>query len=460
MKKHLRKSASFVVRWGIAVVGIWWVISNMSIADHALILGPDNRPVQVEVLKQMASGECLVQTNEGPKTVGEHDIINAPDRKIVKVKGKDGQVREESLLGMDLSGTSARPDVARLLIADSADGPARWIAPSEVAGGFQLKVPNPRIQTGLRRMAADANPWLLVLAVAIFPVTIIMTSIRWKRLLEALEIHLTIMTTTALNMVGLFYNTFIPMGSTGGDLLKAYYAAKHTTHKTRAVLCVIIDRIIGLVVLIMLGGSMAAVYWFIAPDRSDPAVRACLQVAAMSGLILGGMAVGLVLMVLPQFRTLIQSEKIMSRLPMRGHIQSVIEVASIYRRRPGLMVWACLMTIPVHVTVVISAMLCGKAFGLPLTSSYYFVVVPVTVLVGALPISPQGAGVMEFFAISLTSRQGATVSQAFALTMSLRVVQILWNLTGGIFVMTGHYHPPRQDEMADLDEAAPPATAD
>jgi uncharacterized membrane protein YbhN (UPF0104 family) len=164
-------------------------------------------------------------------------------------------------------------------------------------------------------------------------------------------------------------------------------------------------------------------------------------------------------MVLPQFRALIQSEKIMSRLPMRGHIQSAIEVASIYRRRPGLMVWACIMTIPVHVTVVISAILCGKAFGLPLTSSYYFVVVPVTVLVGALPISPQGAGVMEFFAISLTSRQGATVSQAFALTMSIRVVQIVWNLVGGIFVMTGQYHPPRQDEMADLDEATPPATA-
>ena len=85
-------------------------------------------------------------------------------------------------------------------------------------------------------------------------------------------------------------------------------------------------------------------------------------------------------------------------------------------------------------------MLAGMAFDLPLHPLYYWVVVPVVVLAGSIPISPQGAGVMEFFAILLTKRQGCTVSQAFALTMSIRIVQILWNLTGGIFVLRGGFH--------------------
>ena len=50
-----------------------------------------------------------------------------------------------------------------------------------------------------------------------------------------MDIRLTQSRTFVLNMVGAFYNSFMP-GSTGGDLIKAYYAAKHTTHKVRAVL--------------------------------------------------------------------------------------------------------------------------------------------------------------------------------------------------------------------------------
>ena len=122
----------------------------------------------------------------------------------------------------------------------------------------------------------------------------------------------------------------------------------------------------------------------------------------------------------------------------------------IYRRQPVLVLWAVIVTIPVHLTVIISALIAGHAFNLPLRPIYYFVAVPVIVLVGSIPISPQGAGVMEFFAVALTQKQGATVSQAFALTMSIRVVQILWNLTGGIFVLRGGYHAPTESEQLEM----------
>jgi uncharacterized membrane protein YbhN (UPF0104 family) len=97
-------------------------------------------------------------------------------------------------------------------------------------------------------------------------------------------------------------------------------------------------------------------------------------------------------------------------------------------------------------------MLAGWAFGLKISTVYYFVAVPVIVLVGSIPISPQGAGVMEYFAILLLGRQGATVSEAFALTMSIRMVQILWNLTGGVFVFRGGYHQPSEAEQRGLGE--------
>jgi uncharacterized membrane protein YbhN (UPF0104 family) len=96
-------------------------------------------------------------------------------------------------------------------------------------------------------------------------------------------------------------------------------------------------------------------------------------------------------------------------------------------------------------------MFAGMAFGLPLHWDYYWVCVPVIVLAGSIPISPQGAGVMEAFAILLTQRQGVTVSQAFALAMSIRLVQIIWNLTGGLFVLRGGFHAPTESETKELE---------
>ena len=91
-------------------------------------------------------------------------------------------------------------------------------------------------------MLHQANPLFLWAAILIFPVTFLITGLRWNALLTALDIHLGLARAFVINMVGAFYNTFMP-GSTGGDLLKAYYIAKHTKLRTRAVMSVIVDRV-------------------------------------------------------------------------------------------------------------------------------------------------------------------------------------------------------------------------
>jgi len=294
-------------------------------------------------------------------------------------------------------------------------------------------------QAGLGHMLHKADPIFLWASILIFPITFLITGFRWHLLLKALDIHLGAARAFVINMVGAFYNTFMP-GSTGGDLLKAYYAAKHTHLRTRAVMSVIIDRAIGLVALIILGGVMASLQW------DEPA---CRRVAIASAAALFLLAVGLVVFYTPALRRASGLEFIMRRLPMQTQVNKAIGAMEVYRRRPGLVIGTTIGTFPVHMTTILSAMLAGMAFSLPLSAQYYWVAVPVIVLSGALPISPQGAGVMEFFAILLTRSHGCTVAQAFALTMSIRLVQILWNLVGGIFVFRGGYHAPTAKEQAE-----------
>ncbi|HEY8666050.1 MAG TPA: lysylphosphatidylglycerol synthase transmembrane domain-containing protein [Tepidisphaeraceae bacterium] len=451
MSSRAKKWLLFGVRWGIAVAGIWYVLSTMWFRDHVTaILAPGTPPVEVALAApaEETSGAFLVVDRHGEQhQVDRQDVINKPTRDKEKMVLADGT--PAVILGYDAKRDFA---IERVLVGSAAGEAGHWISPSQIKGGRYVQITRPRIEPGVINMVRRANGWLLLAAVVIFPLCYIITAFRWHAFLKALDIHIGQGRTFVLNMVGAFYNSFMP-GSTGGDLLKAWYASQHTTHRARAVISVLVDRVIGLLALIILGAIMAAYEYFVI--RGDPAraevARACRKVALGSGLIIAIVIGGLVVFYTPMLRKWTGLDFVLKRLPMQKHVHHAVEAMEIYGRRPWLAVGALVITFPVHMTVVLSAMFAGMAFGLHINPAYYWVCVPVIVLVGAIPISPQGAGVMEVFAIQLTKNQGASVSEAVALTMSIRMVQIFWNLTGGVFVFRGGYHAPSTTEQQEME---------
>lgn len=461
MSKRLLRIGTLAIRWGIAIGGIWWVVSQMSLRDSVMVLrDPGDLPVQMTLVAEAAPGDAVFRVLDPASgrtiDVPREQTVSKPDGngKWVRARLADGlPYRDLPLLGLDLGAESkARPVVRRLLV--NVDGRSAFIDPKAVEGGFRLRVPNPRIDTGLINLAGRADRWLLVAAVAVFPVTFILTSVRWHRLLRGVGVLLPLRRVFVLNMVGNFYNTFMP-GSTGGDVLKAIYAARQTTNRAAAVISVIIDRILGLLTLVILGGLMAGYQYLSASQSNDPAVRACRHVAVGSFLILLATSLAVVVLGWPTLRRTIGLDWLLRRLPAQGFLDRILEVMRRYRSKPMLIAWSILVTFPVHLAVIASALLAGRAFELPISAGYYFVVVPVIVLVGAVPLAPQGAGVMEFFATMLLARQGANVSHALALTLSIRVVQVLWNLSGAVFVVRGGFHAPSQSELDEVDQAEP-----
>ena len=455
MEKSAKKWTFFVLRWGIAVAGIWWVISNISLRDHVLVLDEQNLPVRMSLARpagEEAMQFVIMDPAGGERTIPRSQSINPPDRKknaLLTVQTETGP-QAMGLLGLDL--TSDLKRVRRLLVTDGQKG--QWVSPAAIVGGYELQVPYPRIEVGLKTMLHAADARLLWAAVLVFFPVFVLTTLRWHWLLSALDIHLTRRRTFVLNMVGAFYNTFM-LGSMGGDLLKAYYASKQTPHRTHAALSVVIDRAIGLMGLVILGGVMAGLQYVRAESPEDAAAIACRNVAIGAAGILIAALLGVLVFGYTGLRRAIGLDFILQRLPMQKHVQHAMNVMRVYRRRPGVVLGSLLMTFPVHIIVVVSAAFSGHAFGLPLPAEYYFVAVPVIVLAGSLPLSPQGAGVMEFFAILLTQQYGVTVGQAFALTMSIRLVQIVWNLSGGIFVFRGGYHAPSQKEQDEMEQDEP-----
>jgi uncharacterized protein (TIRG00374 family) len=431
----------FVIRWGIAVAGIWYVAAKISWRDQVIVLGAGNVPVKVRLAEPAEENATTVKILDDvpgldSTVVPTSALVNESDRKDVQLRTADG-VTTRRLLAVDL--THDLRAAQRVLVEDPLTQQGQWHDASEVAGGYHVKVPYPLIQAGLGHMLQKAEPLFLWAAIGIFPLTFLITGLRWYGLLKALDIHLGLARAFVINMVGGFYNTFMP-GSTGGDVLKAYYAAKHTHLRTRAVMSVIVDRAIGLIALIILGGTMATMQW------REPEAR---QVAVLAFAIVALLVAGMGIFFTPSLRRGTGLDFIMRRLPMQRQVNKAVEALEVYRRRPGLIAATLVGSLPVHATVITSAMFAGMAFDLKLHPLDYWVIVPIVVLAGSIPISPQGAGVMEFFAILLMRPHGCTVAEAFALTMSIRVVQIVWNLTGGIFVLRGGYHAPTAKEQAE-----------
>ena len=87
--------------------------------------------------------------------------------------------------------------------------------------------------------------------------TILLGVIRWRMVLKLQGLALPFGRATEISLVAHFFNSFL-LGSTGGDLLKAYYAARETHHKkAEAVTTVFIDRLVGLFAMLLFACMMA-----------------------------------------------------------------------------------------------------------------------------------------------------------------------------------------------------------
>ena len=83
---------------------------------------------------------------------------------------------------------------------------------------------------------------------------------RWQAILHVQGLEVKFSRLFSISFIGLFFNAFM-LGSTGGDVVKAWYVAHETHHKkAEAIATVVVDRLIGLLALFVIALFMMAVY--------------------------------------------------------------------------------------------------------------------------------------------------------------------------------------------------------
>ena len=148
------------------------------------------------------------------------------------------------------------------------------------------------LDVGALRILID-RPWLLAMALGLFAGGLVVASLRFQVLLGLADVVVPLSTLLRLQMTAFFFNVVIP-GNIGGDVVKALYVARDAPKEKRTTILLVtfVERLLGVVALVLMGTLIALVrpsIW------SDPLLRPLAAVvAALGGATLLGGALALV----------------------------------------------------------------------------------------------------------------------------------------------------------------------
>jgi hypothetical protein len=216
----------------------------------------------------------------------------------------------------------------------------------------------------------------------------IAAAFRWHVLLKVQKIHLSVPRLSALFLIGMFYNQFLP-GGTGGDIIKSYYLLKEAPDKKAgALLAVVFDRFIGLVALVAITATLITLrYDFLA---QKPETRNLLWLL----LFLLGSSVAFLLstFVISGFKLL---HSLPARFPGRDSLIEISAAYHLYAHHWRATLVAFVASLIAHIATFTTFLCAAYALGAPVPVVNFFAVMPVERTISALPISFAGIGLRE-----------------------------------------------------------------
>lgn len=294
----------------------------------------------------------------------------------------------------------------------------------------------------LLETARRLDPANLGLAFGLCGALIFLGGLRWREALRVQGLELPLGEVSRLSFVAHFFNAFL-LGSTGGDVWKAYAAARSTRHKkAEAALTVFVDRLVGMLALLVFAGIFAIPNWpLFARFRRYDGV----------GLAIFGMMVVALVLAGAGFFTEVLSEhgrlgRWAGRFPWARSPLRALASCRLFGRNPGFLWRSALLSLVINVAIVGIFASLASGLGLQIPRWNLWFVVPAVVCLAALPITPSGLGVREnlFVVLLAVDFPGFGVKPAEALSLSLLgySLNLAWSAIGGLVYLTVRKHLP------------------
>jgi glycosyltransferase 2 family protein len=229
--------------------------------------------------------------------------------------------------------------------------------------------------------------------------------------------------------VSSFLGSFLPAG-VGGDAACAFQVGRQTGRVGGAIASVVVDRWIGLLAVGISGcvgvlASLAAV----------PAQLRSLTIAITMALVAGGLAA-------------LYADRIVDRILPEGGvggwlsnaIRRLSSALAVYRRYPRDLWIVGALSLAVQAARITLAWVIGSGLGIALPFSYYWVFMPLNILIILLPLSLGGFGLPQGTMVWTLGPLGVAPTEAFLLSLLFVLAGVVGNLPGALLYAFGPRH--------------------
>jgi glycosyltransferase 2 family protein len=265
--------------------------------------------------------------------------------------------------------------------------------------------------------------WLAVIELLLISVGLIyISALKWKLFLGALSEQVSVVRLFNLYLVGYFFNLLLP-SYIMGDAVRSYYIGKKVGQH-QALTATILERYTGLVAMIMLGlifmWFTGLVTWQIKLGIFAVALAlACVTILALSE------------------RALRAISRIKALESVVRHLEKIQAGFQLAKRNKLLIAQTMALSFAYHSLTVVNTMVAAHAVGWADPPPWeLFVVLPLILLVGAIPVAPSGLGIQEGSFFYFLQGVGASPAQALGVALVLRAKSYLIALIGGLIWLT------------------------
>jgi glycosyltransferase 2 family protein len=262
---------------------------------------------------------------------------------------------------------------------------------------------------------------------------IFVSCFKWRLFLRATGIEPSMRELFRLYVVGYFVNLFSP-STVGGDSMRSYAIGKKHGSQVGAFSATFFERFTGILAMVTLAVLFLIIGTSTVREFSIPIIifTAAVTPVALAvftdwGFSLFDKLARLIISPIGGTKFAFRIEKVLVKL------EAALSYARGNRR---LFLKSLLVSFVFHGLAIVNTKLAANAVGWWSASvAELFVVVPLVLIVGAIPISPSGLGLQEGAFIFFLQRIGASAPEAAGVAVLLRAKTLVLGAVGGVLLL-------------------------
>ena len=273
----------------------------------------------------------------------------------------------------------------------------------------------------LRHLAEGDHP-LFAVAVVVYAVVVVLSTVRWKVLLDALGGSANLRALVDSYLVSAFFANFLP-SNIGGDVVRARETARAAGSHTASLTVAAMDRVVGFVALYVIAASAFLL--------GGPQVRGLTGARVILLALTVGFMVSGALFVRPGLVAALIERLGLRRLPwLFDRVASVQSTLAAFRANPRAMRDSFLLSMALQFLGVSYFFVVARALRIPLDPGTCLLMVPLCTLIQALPISFNGWGVREGVYVVYFRQVGLPKESALAFSIVAAALAVLLSVSG------------------------------